>query len=107
MYPELQILKDYLRVTGMKQTSQRETILKAFLEFDGHITIEELFEKSKKLDSSIGIATVYRTVTIFKECGLANEQPLPDGKNVIEKLYRKPHHDHLLCIKCNKLEEFE
>ena len=107
MYPELQILRDYIKTQNLKQTNQRETILKAFLGIDGHINVDELFEKSRKLDPSIGIATVYRTINIFKDCGLANEHSIPGGKKIIEKLYHRAHHDHLLCTHCGTLEEFE
>ena len=105
--PEFHILRCYLKTKGLKITAQRETILEAFLQCDGHIHIEELLEKVQKRDPSIGIATVYRTVNILKECGLLNDQLLHDGKKVLEKLYRKAHHDHLLCNQCGKLEEFE
>ena len=81
--------------------------MKAFLGIDGHINVDELFEKSRKLDPSIGIATVYRTINIFKDCGLANEHSIPGGKKIIEKLYHRAHHDHLLCTHCGTLEEFE
>ena len=107
MSPEFHILRSYLKTKGLKQTAQRDLILEIFLKCDGHILIDELFEKVRKEDSSIGIATIYRSVNIFKECGLVNEQLLPNGKKVIEKLYQKAHHDHLLCNQCGKLEEFE
>ena len=107
MLPEFHILRCYLKTKGLKQSPQREIILEVFLKHDDHITISELFEMAKKKDSSIGIATVYRAVNTFKECGLISDQLLPDGKKIIEKLYRKAHHDHLLCNRCGKLEEFE
>ena len=104
---EFHILRCFLKTEGLKHTAQRETILQAFLEFEDHISVETLFEESRKIDPSIGIATVYRTVSIFKQCGLASEHLLPGGKKVIEKLLHKAHHDHLLCNLCGKLEEFQ
>ena len=107
LYTELNVLQDFLKTQGYRQTGPRKTIQKAFLECDGHLHADELHEKSNKLDRSIGIATVYRTIALLKKCGLANEHTLPGGKKVIEKLYRKSHHDHFFCTQCRSLEEFE
>ncbi len=107
MDQELTILKDYLKQKGLRLTPQRESILKAFIENEGHLEIEELFDRAKAIDSSIGIATVYRTINLLTECGLARENSLPNGKKFYERLFRQGHHDHLVCNNCGKIVEFE
>ena len=66
MSPEIYILRAYLKMKGLKQTPQREMILETSLQCGGHILIDKLFEKVKKKEPSIGIATIYRVVNIFK-----------------------------------------
>ena len=95
MDQEIKILKDYLKQKGLRLTPQRESILKAFIQNEGHIEIEELFNLAKSVDSSIGIATVYRTVNLLAECGLARENSLPSGKKFYERLYR---HSYSECF---------
>mgnify|MGYP001250404763 CR=1 FL=1 len=107
MNQELNILKDYLKQQGLRLTPQREAILNAFIENEGHLEIEELFKLAKAKDASIGIATVYRTVNILTTCGLARVNSLPNGKRFYERLYRQGHHDHLVCNTCGKIVEFE
>ena len=107
MNQELNILKDYLKQQGLRLTPQREAILNAFIENEGHLEIEELFKLAKAKDASIGIATVYRTVNILTTCGLVRVNSLPNGKRFYERLYRQGHHDHLVCNTCGKIVEFE
>ena len=107
MDQELYILKDYLKQKNLRLTPQRKSILKVFFDTEGHLEIEELFELAKVLDSSIGIATVYRTVNLLTDCGLVRENFLPGGKRFYEKLYKQSHHDHLVCNECGIIVEFE
>ena len=73
---------------------------------DGHITVEELNNKAREVDPSIGIATTYRTLILLVQSGLVRENDDVNGKNY-ELEYQRAHHDHLVCIQCNKVVEFE
>jgi Fur family ferric uptake transcriptional regulator len=107
MLNEIGILRDFIKQHRLRWTVQRKTVLEVFLEMNGHVSVEELFEAVQKTDLSIGIATVYRTVALMVECGLARENISLNGGKSYEKLYREGHHDHLSCISCGKLVEFE
>ncbi|MFQ5449992.1 MAG: Fur family transcriptional regulator [Nitrospinaceae bacterium] len=107
MFQEIEILKDYIRQNNLRWTPQRKTVLEVFLDMEGHVEIEEVFEEVRKNDPTIGIATVYRTMNLLAECGLARDNTSPTGKKNFEKLYRQSHHDHLICIGCGKIVEFE
>lgn len=107
MLSEIEILISYLRENKLRFTLQRQTILEVFLKNEGHVEVEGLFLEIQKIDSSIGIATVYRTMNVLVECGLARESVLSKGQKTFEKLYRQSHHDHLICTECNKIVEFE
>lgn len=68
--------------------------------------MEELIERVRRVDPSIGYSTVYRTVNIFLECGIAQEVRLGDDARRIEPVYHNRHHDHLICIECGQTTEF-
>ncbi len=107
MLEEIEILKGFLRESKLRLTPQRQTILEVFLEYDGHAEVEDLFLIIQERDPTIGIATVYRTMNLLVECGLARENVLSQGQKSFEKLYHQSHHDHLICTQCNKIVEFE
>ena len=107
MLKEKQLLKNYLSEKNLRGSSKRNTILKTFLNEEGHITAEELYQKVSKEDSSIGIATVYRTLKLFREAGLARMSRFEKGEALYEHDYLHSHHDHLICLKCGKIIEFK
>ena len=107
MLTESEILQSHLRANKLRLTPQRLTILEVFLCNEGHVEAEGLFLEIQKIDTSIGIATVYRTMNLLVECGLARENVLSKGQRTFEKLYRQSHHDHMICTQCNKIVEFE
>jgi len=88
-------------------TVQRDLIINEFFNITGHISAEELHARLKDVHSSIGLATVYRTMKILNEAGLANERKFNDGFTRYE--YSPPddkHHDHIVCVSCGVIEEF-
>ena len=100
-------LKDIIKQKGMKYTEQREIILKILLNYDGHLSAEELFGIVKKEypGINIGIATIYRTLNFLEEVKLISSISFGvDGKKYEKNL--DEHHDHLICIKCGKIVEF-
>ena len=72
-----------------------------------HISIEELLAVVRKDDSKIGYATVYRTLKLLTECGVAFERKFGDGLTRYELADDEGHHDHLICVECSKIVEFE
>ncbi len=102
---ERQALARYLEDHNLKHTTQRDGVLEAFLEATGHITSEEIYQRVKKKYPQIGYTTVYRTMKLLCEAGLANERHFEDGVTRYE--IQQEHHDHLVCVRCGKIIEFE
>ena len=92
---------------GLRSTRQRDIILDIFLSTHQHISVEELYLKVKSSNPGIGQATVYRTLKLFAESGLAREILLHDGQTRYEHVVAGEHHDHLVCTGCNAIIEFE
>ena len=103
----LEELKRILKEKQLKFTQQREQVLKALYENEGHFSPEELHRLilAKRPDSKVGIATVYRTLTLLEEEGLADSISFgKEGKRY--EIGLKKHHDHLICTHCGKIIEF-
>ena len=98
--------KEHLRGQRLKSTAQRDTIARAFLASQRHINVEELYHDVRRLNPHIGYATVYRTMKLLTECGVAVERHFHDGEARYESA-QKGHHDHLLCEVCGKIVEFK
>lgn len=92
---------------GLRSTRQRDIILSFFLATHQHVSVEELYLKIKAVHPGIGNATVYRTLKLFVEAGLAREVLLHDGQTRYEHVMAGEHHDHLVCTGCNAIIEFE
>ena len=103
---EIQIFHDHLKRTGLKKTSQRDLILDIFLDTEGHVSSEDLYAIIKAKDPTVGFTTVYRTLKLLKECGLARAIEFHDGRLLYEHEYKHSHHDHLICTECGALIEF-
>jgi Fur family transcriptional regulator, ferric uptake regulator len=101
------IFADFISERGLKSTKQRDIILESFLSSDRHLSIEELYLKLRATHSNIGYATVYRTLKLFAEAGIAREMQFGDGQTRYEHVGEGEHHDHLVCTRCGSIEEFE
>lgn len=102
---EREALVRYLEEHNFKRTKQREAILDVFLEITGHISGDELYQRVRERHAHIGYTTVYRTMKIFCEAGLAIERSFEDGITRYEIPHE--HHDHLVCTRCGRIVEFE
>ena len=97
--------RSYLHEHSLNTTQQRELIVDAFLRSRDHVSIEELLARVRKRSARIGYATVYRTLRLLVECGLALQRQFGDGQARYEVV--GGHHDHLICTKCGLILEFE
>jgi len=103
----LEEFKAILRKNGLKYTKQRELILKALYQNNGHFSPEVLYKLVQDEDPkmNIGIATVYRTLGLLEDEGLVSSLSFgAQGKKY--ELGVKEHHDHLICNECGKIVEF-
>jgi len=105
MNKEIDIFIKYLKSKNLKLTDQRTKILNYFLKIDKHITVEDLYDIIKKKDSSIGHATVFRTLKLLCKAGIAGKVEFEDRRIRYEHKYGHQHHDHLICSECGMFFE--
>lgn len=97
-----EVFSDYLSRQNLKMTPQRRIILETFLESQGHLSSEELYELVKANNPNIGQATVYRTIKLLSDSGIAVTVDFSDGVARYELEYGQAHHDHIICEICRK-----
>lgn len=86
-------------------TPQRELIFRSFFELGKHVSVDELFEKVRQRDRSVGYSTVWRNLKLICKVGLAEEVNIGDGVTRYDRVTEAPH-GHLFCMECKKLTEF-
>ena len=102
-----QVLKEYLLRHGLKASRQREIIADVFFQAGGHLRVDELLQEVRKIDAKVSQATVYRTMKLLTDCGLAEPRNFLDGQTRYERSDEGgEHHDHLICTSCAKIVEF-
>ncbi len=97
--------REYQEEQGLNTTKQREAIVDRFLRSRDHVSIEELLARVRKRNPRIGHATVYRTLKLLVDAGLAQPRKFGDGQTRFEVC--GDHHDHLICVECGLILEFE
>lgn len=103
----MESLRDYVAQNGLKFTKQRELIAEVFFGAEGHLTAEDLLEQVREHDSQVSLATVYRTMKLLTDCGLANPHRFGERQTVYEPSENEEdHHDHIICQDCGKIFEF-
>jgi len=98
---------EFLKGRQLKYTTQRQTILVESLKARGHFAADDLLDLSKKKDHTISKATLYRTLALLTDGKILEEHDFGRGRKVYERLLGHSHHDHMICVKCKKILEFE
>jgi len=95
-----------LRKAGLKVTLPRLKVLEIFEKNPSqHLSAEDIYKALLGAHSDVGLATVYRVLTQFEAAGLISRHNFIGGQSVYE-LCAEEHHDHIICVKCNAVEEF-
>jgi Fur family ferric uptake transcriptional regulator len=95
-----------LRKAGLKVTLPRLKVLEILENAEQrHMSAEDVYKALLDMGEEIGLATVYRVLTQFEGAGLVSRLSIEGGHAVFE-LHDGDHHDHLFCVRCNKIEEF-
>ena len=104
----MQRLRSYVSANQLKTTRQREAIADVFFGTQDHLSAEELHVQVRNFDSSISLATVYRTLKLLVDADLADARNFGgDGQTRYEPAdHQEDHHDHLICLDCGKILEF-
>ena len=103
-----EVLYGYLAGKGLRKTTQRDAIIEAAFSTKDHFNAEELLVMAKRIDSSVSRATVYRTLPLLVESGLLRELDLGGETKIYDPNFLEhPTHNHLVCVDCKKIIEFE
>ena len=101
-------LDQYLARMNLKQTKQRRAIVELMIAMNHrHLSAEELHEAARRDGHNVGLATIYRTLNLLAEAGLAEQKQFGEGRFVYEINVPGAHHDHLICLDCGTVIEFE
>ena len=103
---EKAIFQEHIQASGLRRTGQRDLILEIFLSTEDHLSSEDLYNLVHKKDPTVGHTTVYRTLKLLTEAGLAREVRFGDNKTYYEHHYNHDHHDHMICTECGRVIEF-
>ncbi|PIQ82371.1 MAG: transcriptional repressor [Candidatus Omnitrophica bacterium CG11_big_fil_rev_8_21_14_0_20_64_10] len=99
--------REFLSRRKLNLTHQREEILQTLMEAQVHLGMEELYAILRKKDPAIGRATVFRTIKLLQACGLVAEVGAEKGRLKYELKADRPHHDHMICVECGRIIEFQ
>lgn len=94
-----------LKKLGLKATSPRIKILQILEEASTHLRAEEIYAMLANTGEDIALATVYRVLAQFEQAGLLIKHHFDSDHSVFE-LNKGEHHDHLVCLKCGRVDEF-
>jgi Fur family ferric uptake transcriptional regulator len=100
-------LESFMNKRGLRSTEQRRLIIDTLFDATEHITIDGLLNEVRAVDPKVGYATVYRTLKMLTESGVVQEHKFGDGHTRYELSDAEHHHDHLICLDCGKITEFE
>ena len=103
----LSVFRGELEARGLRFTIQRKAIIEVFFDTGGHLSLNRILELVKARQPSVGFATVYRSMKLLVECGLAEEHHFDQGQKYYEPALGADHHDHLICLSCGLIQEFE
>lgn len=104
---ERSLFKHFIKNQGLRQSSQRDRIVKTFFNLKGHTSAEDLLVLVRTQEKRIGLTTIYRTLKLLTQCGLAVERKFDRQVTTYEPAQLGQHHDHLICLECGRIIEFE
>ena len=99
-------VEQFLRSRGVRLTSQRQLVLRRAVAYL-HFTAEELVKNVRAFDASIARGTVYRTLALLHRAGVVEKHDFRYGPPNYEVTLAKAHHDHLMCVQCGEIIEFQ
>lgn len=102
----LLLLRQSIKTLGLRETSQREGVLRYLAQAKGHLSQDDIYEGLRSLHPGIGRATVFRTVKLLEEIGLVSRVTFADGVPRYEYAHERQHHDHMICVECGEALEF-
>jgi Fur family ferric uptake transcriptional regulator len=100
--------EEFLRTESLKMTPQRRRIFEKAFEVHDHFSVERMYEWLKAEDGpAVSRATVYRTLEVLERGGFIEAVETGRGEVVYEHVLGHEHHDHMICVMCKRIEEFQ
>jgi Fur family transcriptional regulator, ferric uptake regulator len=99
-------LRDFLKQRHLHESKVRDLIVDIFLGSEEHLGLEAILQKVRRKNPGVGFATVYRTMKLLVEAGVAHERNFDSGAALYEVAHGRSHHDHLICETCGVVVEF-
>jgi Fur family ferric uptake transcriptional regulator len=99
-------LREHVQKHGLKSSTRRDLILETLTTLGPHVTADQLLRAVRERDDKVGAATVYRTLRILQDCDIVEERRFEGGASLFE-LVDDHHHDHLICVECKSITEFD
>ncbi len=108
MYPKaVPQFRHFLKKEGFRRTPEREKILEEIFSTDGHFEAEEIAFRLRQKGTRVSKATVYRTLPLLVRAGLVKEAIHGEKHNHYEHVHGEGQHDHLICLNCGTVLEFQ
>ena len=98
---------EYLASNQLKMTRERRLILEQVLSARGHFDVDHLLMLMRRAGRNVSRATLYRTLARLVESGLVHKVEMGDGQARYEPMFGRHHHDHMVCLTCGRIIEFE
>ena len=106
MNKEAQQFKDFLGSGGLKNTRERETILKELEVLKGHFNAERLFSVLNRKGAKVSRPTIYRTLKLLQKYHLIEKLDIKKNCFYYESILHKKDHGHMICERCGKIIDF-
>jgi Fur family ferric uptake transcriptional regulator len=98
--------RGFLRGQRLRLTPERLELLRVALGSPAHFDADELVARLRKRGHSVSRATTYRTLSLLEQCGILRKSLLGQGRHLYETALGRGHHDHIICARCGRIEEF-
>ena len=103
----LTLFETFLRKKALKMTEQRRAMVRSVLSNTGHFTADDAHDRLRAQGERVSLATVYRALALLEEAGVLEGHDFADGQRRYERALTREHHDHLICIDCRAVVEFQ
>ena len=101
-----QTFQAYLKQRRLRATAPRQAVVEFLMNARNHVGVDDIYGALRR-QRGIGRATVFRTLKLLEACGLASRVSGKDAAGRYELKYERPHHDHLICVECGTIIEFQ
>lgn len=97
----------FLRERSLPVTAQREQVAEVLFAAGGHLSVDDVWAALRRGGAQVGKATIYRTLDLLAESGMVVERDFGEGFRRYERVPGHPHHEHLVCLRCGAVVEFQ